>query len=99
MIRIHNGVAEALETKDNGDGTITFMTDKFSTYAIAYIEGTVEDLPVVEDVPKVEPDTQQPAEPAPAENDGNGMAIVGLLAVLLLAVGVFLVIKKKNAAE
>ncbi len=35
VIRIHDGAAEILPVTDNGDGTLTFMSDKFSTYAIA----------------------------------------------------------------
>ncbi|MCK7504567.1 MAG: hypothetical protein MZV70_11095 [Desulfobacterales bacterium] len=37
VIRIHNGVAEVLETAYHQDNqTLTFETDRFSTYAIAY---------------------------------------------------------------
>lgn len=36
IIRIHNGVADVLADTDDSDDTITFETDKFSTYAIAY---------------------------------------------------------------
>lgn len=43
VIRNHNGEITTLETKDNGDGTITFMTDRFSTYALAYSQEITED--------------------------------------------------------
>ena len=36
VIRVHDGKAEKLTTVNNGDNTITFETDKFSTYALAY---------------------------------------------------------------
>jgi len=36
IIRIHDGVADVLTDTDDSDDTITFETDKFSTYAIAY---------------------------------------------------------------
>jgi uncharacterized repeat protein (TIGR02543 family) len=37
VIRIHNGVAEVLETEYHQDNqTLTFETDRFSTYVIAY---------------------------------------------------------------
>ncbi|MCK7504573.1 MAG: hypothetical protein MZV70_11125 [Desulfobacterales bacterium] len=36
VIRIHNGVAEVLETRHQDNQTLTFETDRFSTYAIAY---------------------------------------------------------------
>lgn len=36
IIRVHNGIAEVLEDTDNDPNTITFGTDRFSTYAVAY---------------------------------------------------------------
>lgn len=36
IIRIHDGVAERLDTTLNDDGTLSFETDRFSTYALAY---------------------------------------------------------------
>lgn len=38
VIRVHNGEAEKLAVVDNKDGTISFKTDKFSTYALAYTD-------------------------------------------------------------
>ena len=37
IIRVHNGEATLIDNVvDNGDGTISFKSDKFSTYALAY---------------------------------------------------------------
>lgn len=36
IIRVHDGVAERLNTVWNNDGTLSFETDRFSTYALAY---------------------------------------------------------------
>ena len=36
VVRIHDGEAEILEDTDNDPDTITILTDKFSTYSIAY---------------------------------------------------------------
>ena len=36
MIRIHDGKADILDVTVNNDGTFSFETDKFSTYALAY---------------------------------------------------------------
>ncbi|MCH5205077.1 MAG: InlB B-repeat-containing protein, partial [Oscillospiraceae bacterium] len=36
IVRVHDGVAEVLEDEDNDPNTITIVTDKFSTYSIAY---------------------------------------------------------------
>ena len=41
VVRIHDGKVEKLDSVMNEDGTLTFSTDKFSTYALAY-EDTVE---------------------------------------------------------
>ena len=43
VIRVHDGVAEELETTYNEDGTLTFSSDKYSTYAITYIDTLNED--------------------------------------------------------
>ncbi len=40
IVRLHDGVAEILEDLDDVDYTVTFETDKFSTYAIAFIGTT-----------------------------------------------------------
>ena len=37
IIRLHNGVAEKIDTKLSGN-TISFLSNKFSTYAIAYVD-------------------------------------------------------------
>lgn len=37
IVRVHNGVTDIIDdVKINDDGTLTFKTDKFSTYALAY---------------------------------------------------------------
>ncbi len=36
IVRVHDGEAEALDTTDNGNGTVSAMSDKFSTYAVTY---------------------------------------------------------------
>lgn len=36
IIRVHDNKTDVLDVTDNGDGTISFETDKFSTYALAY---------------------------------------------------------------
>ena len=39
VVRIHNGEATVIsDVTDNGDGTVSFKSDKFSTYAIAYVD-------------------------------------------------------------
>lgn len=36
IMRVHEGVVSVLEDQDSATNTVTFMTDRFSTYALAY---------------------------------------------------------------
>lgn len=38
IVRVHNGEVEFLPTTVNKDGTLTFKTDRFSTYALTYVD-------------------------------------------------------------
>ena len=48
IVRVHDGVAERLDTTMNADNTLTFQTDRFSTYAIAYTDKVVTEQPTGE---------------------------------------------------
>lgn len=53
IIRVHDKEAEKIELTKNEDGTYSFETDKFSSYALAYDEaGKADDTPVVPEIPK-----------------------------------------------
>lgn len=62
VIRVHDGKAEKLETVENEDGTLTFKTDKFSTYALAY-EGAQDS-------------TTTPIQPGQSQDDVKGETVV-----------------------
>ncbi len=47
IIRLHNGIAEELIDLDKDQNTVTFATDRFSTYSLVY-----EDVAVVDNTPK-----------------------------------------------
>ena len=68
IIRVHDGKAETLETVENEDGTLTFKTDKFSTYALAY-----EDVQESITTP-IAP--VQPAQPGQSQDDVKGETVV-----------------------
>ena len=76
VIRNHNGEITTLDTIDNGDGTITFKTDRFSTYALAYNEEKAvtpnepptPEKPVNPNEPAVPENPEKPDEPAVPEN-------------------------------
>lgn len=48
VIRMHDGVVTILDTKDNGNGTISFESNKYSTFALVYedvSESALDDTP------------------------------------------------------
>ena len=57
VIRVHNGEAEKLEVTKNADGTYSFETDRFSSYALAYDEAVQSPDEVPETTPETTPDT------------------------------------------
>ena len=63
IVRIHNGEATILDATENGDGTISFETDKFSTYSLAY----ADTLTKTEDDSKKDENKDNSSE----ENKGN----------------------------
>lgn len=67
IIRYHGDQADILETTANEDGTVSFATDKFSTYALAYTDESLEDP---EDPTPVDPtptDPSAPEDPTPTD--------------------------------
>lgn len=71
VVRVHDGKAEVLDVTVNGDGTLSFVTDRFSTYALAY-----KDTPNAVQVPS----TTAPAVP----NTGDADTMLTWLAVIAL---------------
>ena len=60
VIRLHEGNVEKLPTISNADGTITFETDRFSTYALAYTD-VKKEAPATE-TPSTKVDTPTASE-------------------------------------
>lgn len=101
VIRVHDGKAEKLDTVENEDGTLTFKTDKFSTYALAY-EDVQEPTPMP--IPDFTPDnnqqvtnTQNTQETAkePKTGDTSNIALYGAMALISLGLVGAIVLKKK----
>ncbi len=80
IIRIHDGKTDILTATDNGDGTISFKTDKFSTYVLVY-----DDVVATSSVP-ANPDTY----------DGiSSYLILGAISLIgLAAIGLYIKNKK-----
>lgn len=86
IIRNHDGVVEILETKVTEDGkSLNFDSDKFSTYAIAYVDEIIED--------KVE-DKKEEKDETPKTGTVN-FTIYVVIAIVVLAI-VKVSIKRKK---
>lgn len=85
VVRIHDGVAEALETSCE-NGVITFTTDKFSTYAICY-----------EDVAAT--GNGQASDNTINTGDVYNIALYVLLAVVSCAGLTFVVLRRKSVVR
>ena len=98
VLRMHEGETTVLETKMNADGTLSFQTDRFSTYALAYIDALAED--VVDDAEDVTPDETTPDEQSQQKEEGGNYTtfiIIGLIIVILAALFIiFFVLKDKK---
>ena len=90
VIRNHNGEVTVLDTVVNADGTISFKTDRFSTYALAYA-----DKEETTTNPVVKPVTPSTDTKAPQTGDNNSVMIY--VAICFVALAAILVTKKRNA--
>lgn len=80
VIRLHDGVVETLPTTTNNtNGTITFSSDKFSVYAIAYVDTTI---PADTDTDVVDNGI---AEPVAAPQTGDDSNAGGMMMVMIVA--------------
>jgi len=106
VIRNHNGVVEVLDTVVNEDGTISFKTDRFSTYAIAYADKEETNTNPNPGTPStdnnkdtntnqvVKPTTPSTDTKAPQTGDKNSVVVYVVIGLVALAAVV--VTKKRN---
>lgn len=80
VVRLHDGLAEKLDTVMNDDGTLSFATDKFSTYALAYADPVSTNPSVPEDKPAGENQTDDTNSPQTGD-DSNMVLWIALLFV------------------
>lgn len=94
IVRTHNGVSELLDVVMNADGTLSFKTDRFSTYALAYADkkiSPVED----EKKPNISKDPIH-NEKAPETGDKNNVMLYAAFALTgLVTMGIVIVLRKK----
>ena len=82
MLRLHDGVVTVLKDLDNDPNTVTFETDSFSDYALAYQEAAAT-------TPTPTPTAKPSASNTPKTGDSLwAPALLG--AMLVLAVGITL---------
>lgn len=92
IVRNHNGVVEILDTKISEDGkSLNFDSDKFSTYALAYVDEKVENK--VEDNVEVEEKKEEKDEtPKTGTVDFTMYVVITLVVLVIVKVS----IKRKN---
>ena len=97
IIRNHNGVVDVLDTVVNGDGTISFKTDRFSTYALAYADEENEGAGTNQ-TPENKPSTEnnKPSADAKAPQTGDNNSTITYVVICLIALVAILVIKKRS---
>lgn len=88
LVRVHNGETTLIKATDNGDGTISFNSDKFSTYALVY-----EDT-----VPTLTPDTGAFTGSASMHGDYRGL-VATVVAMIVMTIVMEVVMYRKNHAK
>ena len=110
VIRNHDGVVEVLDTVVNADGTISFKTDRFSTYAIAYADKEETNTNPNPGAPSTDnnkdtntntnTNTNQsnktPLTDTKAPQTGDNSSVMIYVAICLVALAAILVTKKRN---
>lgn len=93
VIRIYNGQGSVLDTKEE-NGILSFETDRFSTYALAYVDPKTNDKP---SIPPVQNDTKNPSMDKVETGDRtNAMGLFTLLCGAFIAMSVIVVSRKQR---
>lgn len=98
VLRMHEGETTVLETEVNADGTLSFKTDRFSTYALAYVDVVQEEME--DDTVSTETETSD----SNIEVDDNGnnwtvFIIVSIVVVIIVAIIMILLTIKGKKKE
>lgn len=107
VLRIHDGDVDILDAAyDKTTNKLTFKTDKFSTYAIIYIDSAVEvkpdDKPVVDEPtqPATKDETPAATEPAnieePATQTGDSMHAVPYVLAMVISAGLVVLVASRK---
>ena len=99
VLRLHDGSVTVLPTTLNADGTLSFETDKFSTYALAYTDTKKEE--VTTETPTTKVDTQTTEAPkadtpkAPTTGDKINLGVIIMLMIDSAMAGLYLTLRRK----
>ena len=91
VIRVHGDEVKRIETELNNDGTISFYTGLFSTYALAY-----EDVNGEVDEPQKDPSKEVDKEKYEAPKTGDHDNLIIWVALMTIAIIVYSVTFKKR---
>ena len=110
VLRLHDGSVTVLPTTLNADGTLSFETDKFSTYALAYTDTKKEEvtteIPTTEtpttEAPTTKVDTPTTEAPkadtpkAPTTGDKINLGVIVMLMIDSAMAGLYLTLRRKT---
>ena len=92
IVRVHNGVAEELDTVLNDDNTLTFSTNLFSTYVVTYIDTQKSDVNSTVETG----DATSSNEAIKTTNPNTGDDILLVFAMATIAATLLVVVKKNK---
>ena len=101
VVRVHGDQTELLPTTMNADGTITFETDCFSTYALVYKDAETKPETSIKPIDIVKPnETEQTTIPTKGEvvntSDQSQIALYASLCTLAFISAGIMILKKKR---
>ena len=100
VLRLHDGSVTVLPTTLNADGTLSFETDKFSTYALAYTDTKKEEVTTETPTTKVDtPTTEAPkadTPKAPTTGDKINLGVIVMLMIDSAMAGLYLTLRRKT---
>ncbi len=99
VLRLHDGSVTVLPTTLNADGTLSFETDKFSTYALAYTDTKKEEVTTETPTTKVDtPTTEAPkadTPKAPTTGDKINLGVIVMLMIDSAMAGLYLTLRRR----
>ena len=84
VIRVHDGKTDVLDVWENEDGTVSFKTDRFSTYALVYTDPVEDEDPTP--TPPADPEQPEPTPPDTGDKNRTGVYFLVLLAGFAMAI-------------